>query len=399
MSLLSEYEQQTVWKYDPIHGSFHTHEDLANKVDPDGSYVPFGGSTVVFRPEKLCYQVIELMQRILYDKLGAGGMLAAPLPEAAIHMTLHDLISPETCPSDSAEEYDREVVQSITRASAIVEDIRKEYAGRKITMVSDRIVNMMSKSLVLMLKPQTEQDYGLLLDMYRRFDDIQSLSYSMTPHITLAYFRPGMIDGDSLGAAVDFAQINPEKAPVFEFSPEGLTVQSFLDMQTYMDIPGRICFCCDGGLNRSVMAANIITHLARERNLPVIGEARAAYQDTQGRPVRDQVWETLESHGIHPEMTYTTAKYLEDDEVSHFSSFAEISGGAIERFLLLSLPKEKVENERRFFFGVRDPEYGEATLEQTFRDLYDRAERYLDAYTADYRKHVRNCNKINLGNE
>ena len=117
--------------------------------------------------------------------------------------------------------------------------------------------------------------------MYRRFDVIHRLPDPLTPHITLAYFKPGMLDGDRLGEAVDFAQINPDKAPVFEFFPESLTVQRFLDMQTYRDIPERICFCCDGGLNRSVMAANILNHLARKRNLAVIGEARSAYSNTQ----------------------------------------------------------------------------------------------------------------------
>lgn len=389
MSLLSDYEQRTAWKYEPIRGSFHTHDGLARKVNPDGSYVPFRGSTVVFRPQKECFQIIRLMQRILYHKLDTTGMLASPLPETTIHMTLHDLVSPEMCAAHFAEEYEREVVQSIRVAADIVEDIRKEYAGRKITMVSDRIVNMVSKSLVLMLKPQTEQDYELLLELYHRFDGVQTLPYPLTPHITLAYFRPGMIDGDALGAAVDFAQINQEKAPVFDFFPEGLTAQSFLDMQTYMDIPERICFCCDGGLNRSVMAANIITHLARERDLPIIGEARAAYPNTQGTSVRKQVWETLENHGIHPEITHAAAQYLEEDEVPRFSSFAGISGGAMDRISRLSLPKEKADTVSRFFFGVRDPEYSEVTHEQAFGDLQDRAEKYLDAYALNYRKHIR----------
>ena len=57
MSLLAEYEQRTAWKYEPIRGSFYTADGLANKVGRDGSFVPFPGSTVVFRPEKLCVQV------------------------------------------------------------------------------------------------------------------------------------------------------------------------------------------------------------------------------------------------------------------------------------------------------------------------------------------------------
>ena len=388
MSLISDYEQRTAWKYEPIHGSFHSHEGLAGKVNPDGSFAPFPGSTVVFRPGKLCFQVIQLMQRILYHELDGTGMLALPLPDAAIHMTLHDLISPEMCSSDSGEEYACEVAQSIIKAADTVANIRKEYTGRKIAMISDRIVNMVSKSLVLMLRPRTEEDFELLMELYRRFDDIQNLPYPLTPHITLAYFRPCMINGNRLREAVDYAQINPGNAPVFEFFPEGLTVQSFLNMQDYLDIPERICFCCDGGLNRSVIASQIINHLAKKRNLPVVGDARAACPDTEGWPVRDQVWNTLESHGIDPDRTYSSAKYLQDDEVSLFSSFAGISGGARERISRLCLPEEKVTNAGRIFFGVRDPEYGEITHEQAFRELYDRAEKYLDEREAIYRKHM-----------
>ncbi|MBQ9009687.1 MAG: hypothetical protein IJ088_10200 [Clostridia bacterium] len=237
MSLISDYEQRTAWKYEPIHGWFHTHEGLERKVNPDGSYAPFYGSTVVFRPGAKCFHFIHEMQKFIHYRLDETGMLASPLPESTIHMTLHDLISPEMCSSGSEEEYNHEVAQSFVRASGIVEEIRKDYAGRKISMVPDRIVNMVSKSLVLMLRPQNEEDFELLRELYRRFDAVQSLPYPLTPHITLAYFRPCMIDGDRLGETVGAAQVFPEKAPVFEFFPEGLTAQSFLDMQTYQDIP------------------------------------------------------------------------------------------------------------------------------------------------------------------
>ena len=160
-------------------------------------------------------------------------------------------------------------------------------------------------------------------------------------------------------------------------------------MRTYMDIPVRICFCCDGGLNRSVMAANILNHLAKERGLPVRGAARAAYPNTQGWPVRDQVWETLESHGICPDRSYSSARYLEDDEASHFTSFAEISAGAVDRIYRLNLPEEKAYDVSRYFLGVHDPEYGEVTHEQAFCELYERTEKYLDAFDKKYRMHMR----------
>ena len=47
MSLLSEYEKRTAWKYNPITGRFSTHSALTCKVDDAGRFAPFLGSTVV----------------------------------------------------------------------------------------------------------------------------------------------------------------------------------------------------------------------------------------------------------------------------------------------------------------------------------------------------------------
>ena len=382
MSLISEYEQRTSWKYAPIQGTFPTAENLSNKVNHDGSYAVFPGSTVVFRAGRKCTQIIQMMQQILFQGLEGTNMLANPLPASTIHMTLHDLISPEA--HLTTAEYDCAVENSIDEAVAIVDEIRRDYAGRKLTLVSDRIVNMVSKSLVLLLRPKTEEDFALLLEMYRRFDEVHSLPYPLTPHITLAYFKPGMLDGDKLEEVVDFAQIDPTNAPVFEFYTESLAAQVFRDMQTYRDIPERICFCCDGGLNRSVMAANIINHLANTRGYRAFGEARSAYPNTQGWSIPAQVWETLEKNGIHADRSFLSARYLTDEEISNFSAFAGISDGALERLMLLSVPEEK--NISRFFYGVLDPEYGETTYDQAFRDIYSRAEKYSDSFAKEHAK-------------
>lgn len=381
MSLLFDYEQRTSWKYSQIQGFFHTAESLTNKIDDRGAYKSFPGSTVVFRPEKRCMKIIQLMQELLYNQLEETGMLASLLPASTIHMTLHDLVSPENCMSDfnDRKQYKQELMHSLHRAAGIVEKLRKEYCGRKIHMVADRIVSMVAKSLVLLLKPASEEDYELLLALYSPFDEIVSLSYPLTPHITLAYYRPGILDGDRLGAAVDFAQIDPENAPIFEFEAEGLTAQYFSDMRSYQDIPEKICFCCDGGLNRSVMAAQILNKLAQERGLTILGEARAAFPNTKGKPVSRQLTDTLEAHDILPDDQYVVARYLEDHEFSLFSGFAAITDGALARFSHMSLPEERISTSR-FFYGIPDPEYGEISYEQAFTEINDRVERYLNAF-------------------
>ena len=379
MSLLSAYEQRTAWKYEPICGRFHTDEGLNRKVLADGRFAHFPGSTAVFRPEPSCIRMIRLMREILFRALGETGMLADPLPESEIHMTLHDLVFPESGEAASGEAFASAVTDSTVRAAEIAEEIRREHGGKTVRMAADRTVQMVSQSLVLMLRPQTEQDYELLLDMYRRFDSIRELPYPLTPHITLAYFRPGMLDGDALNAAVRTLQIRPDNAPVFTFSPKGLTAQVFEDMRTYRDVPVRICFCCDGGLNRSVLAANILTHLARSRGLALTAEARAAYPGTQGRAVPEQVWQTLESHGILGDRTYAEARPLTGVELPYFTAFGCITAGARSTMSLLGLPEGKMNPVSGYFYGVRDPEYGEVSYEQAFTELYERAEKYLKA--------------------
>ena len=393
MSLLFDYDQRTAWKHQPIRGFFHTADGLRNKVDESGGYVRFPGTTAVFRADKTCCQAIQLIQRALGSRLEDTGMLAYPLPASTIHMTLHDLISPEKCACDpgNREQYEKEMADSLDRAAKAAADIQRDFAGRKIIMRADRIVNMVAKSLVLLLRPQTEEDFALLLEMYRRFDPIVSLPYPLTPHITLAYFRPGPLDGDRLGAAVDLAQINPDETLAFDFCPEGLTAQVFRDMASYQDVPEKICFCCDGGMNRSVLAAHILNHQARERGLPVVAEARSAYENTQGRPIPDQVINTLKSYGIDTDGACRSARYLQTKEAAFFSHFAPMTAGAMDRVSWLGLPEERARGLGRYFYGVRDPEYGEITHEQAFRELWDRTEQYLDAFEIAYGKYLKSA--------
>lgn len=161
MSTLSDYEKDTArWKYNPITNVTHTSPGLVNKVNDGESYKPFFGSTVVFIADEPCVQAVRKMQTALHESV--GDLLASPLPVSTFHMTLHDLISPEKCVSDpsDAEGYRREVDDSFNRAKDMVREIQKEYAGKTIIMDADRVVNMVSKSLVLMLIPHSEEDFS-----------------------------------------------------------------------------------------------------------------------------------------------------------------------------------------------------------------------------------------------
>ena len=373
MGFLSDYDMRTAWKHERMYGCWMTDGRLLKKVSAEGRFLPFAGTTTLFRLDRRTRNILGLMQQNLYRHLGDTGMLADPLPLSSLHMTLHDLDSPETCMPDTEEGREREMRASLEKAGEAVEKIRRELAGKEIAMACDCMVNMVSVSLVLLLRPETEEDFALLQEMYRRLDNVRTMSYPLTPHVTLAYFRPGMLDGNVLSAALD--AVRPREKIVFPLYPEALTPAWFSDMRRYADVPERICFVCDGGLNRSVMAAAIVNQEARRRGLSIRCEARAAFHASEGRTASAAAAEVLERHGISTEGISPCARCLEEREDNWFSRFAPVSAGAADRMNRIGAGHDRICLD---FLGVRDPEYGEAAYEDVFRDLYSRAAGFLD---------------------
>ena len=345
-------------------------------MTPDGNYRSFLGSTVVFRLDRDTFRMVRLIQATLHRHLDETGMLAKPLPVSTLHMTLHDLVSPEqnASGSEGEKQYAREVENSLRQAEIIVRSIQERYTGQEITLIPDRIVNMVSKSLVLLLKPASEKDYSLLLEIYRQFDAVKALPYPLTPHITLAYFRPGMIDGERLGAVIHALQPDPGASPVCNLHPESLTAQSFSDMAHYRDEPIKICFCCDGGMNRSVMCASMLNHLAKEKGWSLRAEARSVFQNTHGQAIPEEVWHTLEKHGIKTDRSFLSARYLDDKDFAAFSQFVMISAGAVDRIALLGVPDDRCRTLSNIFFGIGDPAH-ESSYEQAYADILERMDR------------------------
>ena len=389
MSLLSEYEKRTAWKYLPIPGRFSTHPALTNKVNDAGQFVPFPGSTVVFKLDRRICRYLQLVSGNLQEKL--SGMLAEPLPEMSFHMTLHDLVSPEQADAkqvyvDEARtaytpQYLREVTRSIEQAAKTVDEIRRRHPGRHIHMFADRVVNMVSKAIVLMLRPASEDDCELLMEMYRQFDRVKVLPYPLTPHITLSYFKPGEIDGARLDEAIRAIQVDEVDPIMLELSVEGLFAQRFADMGHYQDIPERICFCCDGGMNRSVMAAAILNHEAERRGIPARADNRAAFRNTEGHPVPPAVVETLACHGIPTETVLRKARYLEQEDYVAFSCMIAMTGGASMRCMETGIPEDAYAMRNGLFLNLPDPQYG-AGYEAVYEEIHERVNRFLDDLAA-----------------
>ena len=371
MGMVEAYTALTQWKYDPIQGRMPTDPNLARMVDPAGRFLPTPGLAAVFRPGKFLSGIISLMKDMVYEQLEESHMLADPLPASSLHMTVHEMAAPGG-----------DVRESLETAQRITEEIRRVYAGRRIVLHADRIVNMLSGSLALLLEPEGEEDWNILTDIYRRYDRVVPLPYPLTPHITLAYFRPGMLDGDRLGEAVRYMQVEGEKLD-FAFDMDSLTVQRYTDLTDFRDVPFRICFVCDGGMHRSQMAAAMVNHMARERGLPVLAEARAAYQGTEGKAVPESVRNVLKRHGMELPDEKTEAAWLGENGFGAYSSFAAISPGAVSRLQIMRLEEARC-RYTELFLGVQDPSW-ETTYEEAFQDLYRRVSIFLDEIQEELR--------------
>ena len=164
---------------------------------------------------------------------------------------------------------------------------------------------------------------------------------------------------------------------MLELPVEGLFAQRFDDMGHYTDVPERICFCCDGGMNRSVMAAAILNHEAERRGIPIRADARAAFRNTEGYHVPPKVFDTLAGHGISSEAITPKAQYLAKDDYVTFSSVIAMTGDASMRCAETGIPQDAYAMRSGLFLNLPDPQYG-ASHETVYAIIHERVNRFLD---------------------
>lgn len=203
----------------PEYGGFCTNPNLSQKVNENGGLLPFYGNTAVFTLDSGTVDLLTGLQRELYD--AAGWMLAEPLRPETFHMTLHDLVN--------GKSPDQEMM-AVARSRA--EHILRWWDEEKpIRMRTTWMFNMVSTSIVLGLVPEDADSYYRLDAMYGALEAVVPLGYALTPHITLAYFRPGSYtqqETDCLRRALCSVD------HVLELRRENLVVQDFRDMNTYL---------------------------------------------------------------------------------------------------------------------------------------------------------------------
>lgn len=178
ITLLNNYISRSL----PETGNFSTNPILTNKVCSTGAFLPFFGNTVVFDLDEGTKKTLLSLQEELYKK--AGWMLAQKLDSETFHMTLHDLVNAPELTVDLQYRLQEAEVKS----KPILESWKEQPPLR---MKATWLFNMVNTSIVLGLAPADEDSWRRLDEMYTELDSVVYLSYALTPHITMAYFKPG----------------------------------------------------------------------------------------------------------------------------------------------------------------------------------------------------------------
>ncbi|MBQ7850778.1 MAG: hypothetical protein IJ343_13720 [Clostridia bacterium] len=210
----------------PHEGGLVTRDSLTAKVGWDGGLRPFFGNTMIYELDDASKLALCQRQVLLHHR--AGWCLAEPLAPETFHITLHDLIN---SPEEAAIAAD--VTRTEAQALTLLEELRREGIP-PIRMVSTHVFSMVNTSLVMGFAPETEADCIALMGLYERLHAVVPIAWGLTPHATLAYYKPGAYGPetmDALNAAIHEAKRLPPIRLLLE--PDRLFHRRFSDMNHY----------------------------------------------------------------------------------------------------------------------------------------------------------------------
>ena len=222
MQTLQELTQR-VKKYskNSIYGDdwFCTNTNLGKKVDEAGNFRDFAGDTTVFLLQHEVKEQLGNIQDELYEK--CESVLSQRLGKDTFHMTLHDL-------NAGTDKRNQE------EACRLIYELRNSGI-KSIKMRSTYLFNMVSTSVVLGFLPVDEENCRNLMGFYDRFQEIVPLSYSLSPHITMAYYKPKNFPMREMKGLRDvIAKVNQSEKIEMELELDKLVYQQFTNMNCYV---------------------------------------------------------------------------------------------------------------------------------------------------------------------
>lgn len=227
METLQQFKERTSFiKGGNLQSELITNQKLADKIDEYGNMKVFYGDTVVFLLPNEVKQMLLKRQDILYNQFGV--FLAQRIDEQNFHMTLHDLSN-----SNNIELIKDEIQDNKEKCIELLKFINmREH--EVIPMKTSFVCNMVNTSIVLGVQPADEISHQRLMSLYELFNDVHELSYPLTPHITLAYFKNLQMGYDDICALRNiFNQLN-EYSIEFDLNVDMLKYQRFSSMNDYV---------------------------------------------------------------------------------------------------------------------------------------------------------------------
>lgn len=218
----------------PYEDEFGLPPSLNEKVCAQtGQLRPFFGSTVAYFlsnfPEGGKETVAQVSNSLYRDFAHA---LAEPLPLELAHVTLHDLYA-----SPVLESIWHQLEASVSRVNYLVERAR---AIGPMRLQCTAVFNLMNTSIVIGLAAADADEHAKLLAARELFDELVP-GAAFTPHITLAYYRPGAsswLDPQALRARLAELTQQVVGVPVV-LQPQELFGLHFDSMKNYWPISAR----------------------------------------------------------------------------------------------------------------------------------------------------------------
>lgn len=205
---------------------FETPPSLLKKVDSQGNLLPFYGDTILFTLDDKCRQNLLQLQKALYE--AAESVLSKPLSPQGFHLTLHDLSN-----GPSLSQLADTMARNAAGYRKICRDLDNDGFPKQIRLHSTCVFQMMNTSIVVGYEPASAQEYDALMALYHRFDAICHLPYPLTPHVTLAYYRPGSVDSQTADALSQTCRLLSREKNELVLDSSHLYYAEFADMDHY----------------------------------------------------------------------------------------------------------------------------------------------------------------------
>lgn len=220
-----QYCERTEFMWDSLApcGGMHTSGTLAVKVDPSGRFKPFYGDTVIFSLSQPMIRWLQGIQAELYE--ACGTCLSERIPPETFHITLHDLLN-------HAEHMPDGAARNMQEAALAIKEARKQMPC-SIAIFSKCMFSMVDTSVVMGFEPATEPDCAALMALYERFQQVVLLSYPLTLHVTLAYYKPGEYDEEVLFRLRDAMQHIGRQRLAWQLDMHNLAYATFESMGRY----------------------------------------------------------------------------------------------------------------------------------------------------------------------